>query len=61
MAITTILKRMEKEPTWFYIVLPTIIPLEDQPKIPKKSAGDIIAQTEIWIKWGYQKGYLNES
>ena len=60
LVITTILKNMEKEITWFYIIFYDIILPEDQPKITEDMMGKIKDQTEVWIKWGYDKGYLNE-
>ena len=60
LVITTILKNMEKRLTWFYIIFYDIILPEDQPKITKDMMGKIKDQTEVWIKWGYDKGYLNE-
>ena len=58
LVITTILKRMEKSPTHFFTVLTEIIPVEEHPYIPKEIWGKIKEQTKVWIKWGYEKGYL---
>ena len=58
LVITTILKRMEKEFTFFGAVLYEIIPMKDQPVIPEDSKGKIKKIQKIWTDWGRKKGYL---
>ena len=58
--ITTVLKRMEKEITFFYTIFYDLIPNAEQPKITEEMMGKIKEQTDVWLKWGYEKGYLNE-
>ena len=57
-SVPIILKRMEKELTWFFIILSRIIPKEDHPKFPEETMGKIQDRTEIWINWGKQKGLI---
>ena len=56
--ITAILKIIEEEVTWFFTVFYSIIPEEERPEMPQGIQGKINEQAEIWIKWGYEKGYL---
>ena len=58
LVITTILKRMEKNITHFFTVLSEIIPVEEQPSMAQEMQGKIKDQTEVWIKWGQDLGYL---
>ena len=58
-SIPVVLKRMEKSPTWFFIILYDLVPVEEWPNIPKNLDGMIVEQTKIWLKWGKEKGYLN--
>ena len=58
--IITILKRMEEEFTFFASILFDIIPEKDWPKISDDMRGKIEKIREIWVKWGKEKGYLNE-
>jgi len=58
--IPFILKKMQRELTWVMIALYKVVPEEDLPNIPEEFAGKIREQTEIWIKWGIEKGYLKE-
>jgi hypothetical protein len=58
LVITTILERMEKEPTWFFIIFSYIIPKEDHPEIEQYSKGVLSKITNIWFKWGREKGYI---
>jgi hypothetical protein len=58
--ITTILKRMEKEVTLFYTIFYDLVPNARQPEITEEMMGKIQEQTDVWVKWGYEKGYLNE-
>ena len=57
--ITTILKRIEKETTFFAVILYDIIPLQEWPKFPKEVNGKADEVSKIWVAWGYEKGYLN--
>ena len=61
LVITTILKRMQKEITWFFIVLRDIVPLEDQIEISEDMKGKIKDITEAWLEWGYAKEYLEDN
>ena len=58
LVIATLLKRMEKEDTWFFVIFQDIIPPDDRPEMSEDIRGKIKEQTEVWIKWGYEKGYL---
>lgn len=59
LVITTILKKMEKSPTFFYTIFYDLIQNADKLKITEEMAGKIQEQTDVWVKWGYEKGYLN--
>ena len=56
--ITTILKRLQKEFTFFAGVLYDILPLSEWPHFPKEVNGKADEVTKIWIEWGYEEGYL---
>jgi len=58
--ITTILERMKKEFTFFVAVLYHILPDKDLPVIPEDAKGKVKKLQKIWVKWGKDKGYLNE-
>ena len=60
LVITTILKRMEKEITLFYCIFYDLVQNADKPKITEKMMGKIQEQIDMWVKWGYEKGYLND-
>jgi len=59
LVITTVLKRIEKELTWFATVLYEIVPKKEQPVFLEEYRGKIKEITRSWIKWGKEKGYLD--
>ena len=58
LVITTVLKRIQKELTWFTVVLYEIVPKEEQPDFPDEWRGKIKEITNSWIDWGREKGYI---
>ncbi len=58
LTITTILERIEKEPTWFCVILRDIISKEEQPVLPDEYRGRMDKITEMWLNWGKEKGYI---
>lgn len=59
--ITTILKRMKKEITHFFCFLGYTLTEKELPKIPDEAKGKIEKINEIYLKWGKEKGYLNDN
>ncbi len=49
---------MEIKKTWFFIILHEIVPIEEHPVVTEEMRGKITDQTKLWIKWGYERGYL---
>jgi len=56
--IPIVLKRMQQEITWFFIILSTIVPQEDWPTFPEETVGKIKDRSEVWIEWGKKKGII---
>lgn len=59
LVITTILKKIKKELSWSYVILYDIVPKEEQPVFLEEYRGKIKEITRSWIKWGKEKGYLD--
>lgn len=59
LVITAILKKIEKDLTWFTVILYDIVPKEEQPDFLEEYRGKITKITESWIKWGKEKNYLD--
>ncbi len=60
LVISTILRRMQRKMTWFFVILYNIVSKEDQPKFTEDMRGKVKVYTKVWIDWGKEKGYLNE-
>lgn len=57
-AIPFLLRRMEKELTWLMGIFSEWLTKEEGPKIPEEKRGKIKELTEIWLKWGKEKGLI---
>ena len=60
LVVKTVLERMTKDLTLFYGVLYDIVTEEKQPEIPDSLRGNIQEQTDIWLQWGRDNGYLDK-
>ncbi len=58
LVITTVLKRIQKELTWFCVILFDIVPKKECPVLPNEYLGKIDKITEMWLDWGKEKGYI---
>ncbi len=59
LTITTILKYIEKKPSWCFGILSKIVPQLEQPSIPLGHAGRIHKLIGVWVEWGKRKGYID--
>lgn len=58
-AIPFLLRKMRKEITWLMSVLWEVVKKEDWPEVLEENRGKIKELTEMWLKWGKEKGYID--
>ena len=56
--VPIVLKRIQKEPTWFFIILSLIVPEEEMPEMPYEIRGQFQDMIDVWTKWGKEKGMI---